>query len=59
MKTLRERMEDYLIESGVKRKFVANKIGISPSHFTNWLHGTVKASDEVESRIRKYLEERE
>lgn len=55
---LRTELLRYIKESGLKKSYVADKIGISPSKLSNYLHGKIVVTEQFEKSIRNYLEQR-
>lgn len=55
MKKLEERLEQFIKENGVMKKWVAEQLEISNSHLVNWLHGRVTISRTVEEKIKEFL----
>lgn len=53
---LRQELLEHIKKSGLKKSFVAEKIGISPSKLSCYLHGKLIIVDDTESRIKDYLE---
>ena len=53
---LRQELLEHIKKSGLKKSYVAEKIGISPSKLSNYLHGKMIVTDEFEQDIRNYLE---
>lgn len=53
---LRQKLLEHIKKSGLKKSYVADKIGISPSKLSNYLHGKLIVTNEFEQNIRNYLE---
>lgn len=53
---LKNRLSDYIKNSGLKKQFVAEKIGISPSILSYYLHGKLFVTDDFANKIKTYLE---
>jgi len=53
---LKKRLSDYIKNSGLKKQFVAEKIGISPSKLSYYLHGKLFVTDDFADKIKTYLE---
>ena len=54
---LRTELLKHIKEKGLKKSYVADKIGITPSKLSNYLHGKLILVDDTESKIEKYLEQ--
>lgn len=52
---LRQELSEHIKKSGLKKTYVADKIGISPSKLSNYLHGKLIVTNEFEQKIRNYL----
>lgn len=52
---LRQELSEHIKKSGLKKSYVADKIGISPSKLSNYLHGKLIVTNEFEQMIRNYL----
>lgn len=53
---LKKRLSNYIKNSGLKKQFVAEKIGISPSKLSYYLHGKLFVTDDFADKIKTYLE---
>lgn len=53
---LREKLSEHIKKNGLKKTFVAEKIGISPSKLSHYLHGKLILIDDTENKVRDYLE---
>ena len=53
---LKTRLSNYIKNSGLKKQFVAEKIGISPSILSYYLHGKLYVTDDFADKIKTYLE---
>lgn len=53
---LRQELLEHIKKSSLKKSYVADKIGISPSKLSNYLHGKLIVTNEFEQNIRNYLE---
>ncbi len=56
---LKDRVMSYLDESGCPRAELCRRLDISYHHLYKWLHGERRLSDELENRIKDYLEQHE
>lgn len=56
---LRVKLINYIKENGIKKQFVAEKIGIPPSKLSYFLHGKLFVTDDFAKKIEKFLVERE
>lgn len=56
--SLQQELNDYIKKNGLKKSFVADEIGMSGSKLSNFLHGKLIVTDEVESRIKNYLDQK-
>lgn len=54
---LKERLQEHIKMNGLKKSFVAEKIGISSSKLSCYLHGKLIIVDDTESKIKEYLEQ--
>ena len=54
--TVRERLQEHIKKNGLKKSFIAEQIGISPSKLSCYLHGKLIIVDDTESKIKLYLE---
>ena len=53
---LKTRLSNYIKNSGLKKQFVAEKIGIPPSKLSYYLHGKLFVTDDFADKIKTYLE---
>lgn len=53
---LKQELLEHIKKNGLKKSYVAEKIGVSPSKLSNYLHGKLILTDEFEQDIRDYLE---
>lgn len=53
---LKRRLEKHIKENGLKKQFVAEKIGIPPSKLSYYLHGKLFVTDDFADKIKTYLE---
>ena len=54
---LKESVIDFINKKGVKKSFIAQQIGLTPSQFSLWLHGRYSLNQNMESKLKKYIEE--
>ena len=54
---LKESVIDFIKEKGVKKSYIADKIGISPSQFSLWLHGRTSLGQTTENKLRHFIDE--
>ena len=54
---LRKELIEHIKEKGLKKSFVASKIGITPSMLSNYLHEKLFVTEQLENAIRNYLAE--
>ena len=52
---MREKLNQYILDEGVKATHVANVLGISKQHLSNYLKGRDNVSKEVEKKIAEFL----
>ena len=52
---LREAINEYVKNTGIKKSFIANSIGETPNNFSRWLTGKRNYSKERENQIINYL----
>lgn len=55
---LREKLASYIKENGVMRSWVAERLGISKQHLSNYLNGKHTISRELEEKVKEFLRER-
>lgn len=55
--TLREKVAEYLQDTGVAVVAFCRKVNISSSYYYMWRNGKVEFSDSVCNRIEKYLKD--
>lgn len=53
---LKQELLEHIKKSGLKKSFVAEQIGISPSKMSNYLHGKLILVEDIENKIKDYLE---
>lgn len=56
--SLQQELNDYIKKNGLKKSFVADEIDMSGSKLSNFLHGKLFMTDEVENKIRNYLDQK-
>lgn len=54
--SLQQELNDYIQKNGLKKSFVADELGMNGSKLSNFLHGKLLVTDEVEAKVRKYLD---
>lgn len=54
-KEMREKLNKYILNEGVKATHVANVLGISKQHLNNYLKGRDNVSKEVEKKVSDFL----
>lgn len=54
--TIREKLQEHIKNNGLKKSFVAESIGISPSKLSCYLHGRLTSVDDTENKIKDYLD---
>ncbi len=52
---LREKVTDYLDESGIPKTVFCRRLGISTNHLYRWLNHGENISDELRFKIMDYL----
>lgn len=52
---MREKLNKYILNEGVKATHVANVLGISKQHLNNYLKGRDNVSKEVEKKVSDFL----
>lgn len=55
---LREQINIYVKNTGVKKSFIAKSIGESPNNFSRWLIGARNYSQKRENQIIEFLQDR-
>ena len=53
---LKERVKDYIAFSGISRAELCRRLHISTQHLYAWFKNERDISDELENRIRNYLD---
>lgn len=56
--SIQQELNDYIKKNGLKKSFVADEIDMSGSKLSNFLHGKLLMTDEVENKIRNYLDQK-
>lgn len=56
-KYLKQKVKNYLEESGIPKTLFCRRLGISTYHLYAWLRGERNFSDELKVKIEKYLDE--
>lgn len=56
--SLQQELNDYIKKNGLKKSFVADEIDMSGSKLSNFLHVKLLMTDEVENKIRNYLDQK-
>jgi hypothetical protein len=54
---LKESVIDFINKKGVKKSFVAEQIGLTPSQFSLWLHGRFTLNQSVEEKLENYIKD--
>ena len=54
---LKESVIDFINKKGVKKSFVAEQIGLTPSQFSLWLHGRFTLNQSVEEKLGNYIKD--
>ena len=54
--SLQQELNDYIQRNGLKKSFVADELGMNGSKLSNFLQGKLLVTDEVETRVRRYLD---
>ncbi len=54
---LKESVIDFINKKGVKKSFIADQIGLTPSQFSLWLHGRFSLNQSVKNKLEKYIKE--
>lgn len=55
---LRIRLNNYIKENGLKKQFVAAKIGITPSKLSYFLHGKLFVTDDFAKKLDNFLSDK-
>lgn len=53
---VREQLLEHIKKNGLKKTFVAEQIGTSPSKLSQYLHGKIILVEDMEVKIKEYLE---
>lgn len=53
--SLQSNVQEFVKANGIKKGYIANKIGLSPSDFSLWLHYKLYVNPEIEKRIEQYI----
>lgn len=56
--SLQQELNEYIKKNGLKKSFVADELGMKGSKLSNFLHGKLLMTDEVESKVRTYLDQK-
>ncbi len=56
--SLQQELNDYIKKNGLKKSFVADELGMNGSKLSNFLHGKLLVTDEVENKVRRYLDQK-
>ena len=56
--SLQQELNDYIKKNGLKKSFVADELGMNSSKLSNFLHGKLLVTDEVETKVRRYLDQK-
>lgn len=56
--SLQQELNDYIKKNGLKKSFVADELGMNGSKLSNFLHGKLLMTDEVETKVRRYLDQK-
>ena len=56
--SLQQELNDYIKKNGLKKSFVADELGMNGSKLSNFLHGQLLVTDEVETKVRRYLDQK-
>ena len=56
--SLQQELNDYIKKNGLKKSFVADELGMNGSKLSNLLHGKLLVTDEVETKVRRYLDQK-
>ena len=50
-----EKIRQKIAKSGLKKSFIADKIGVSNTQLSNYLHGTRPMPDEIGKKLTAFL----
>ncbi len=53
---LKERLSNHIKSKGLKKTFVAEKIGITPQKLSYYLHGKLLLIEDIDDKVKAYLE---
>ena len=56
--SLQQELNDYIKKNGLKKSFVADELGMNGSKLSNFLHGKLLVTDEVKTKVRRYLDQK-
>jgi len=56
--SLQQELNEYIKKNGLKKSFVADELGMNGSKLSNFLHGKLLVTDEVETKVRRYLDQK-
>ena len=56
--SLQQELNDYIKKNGLKKSFVADELGMNGSKLSNFLHEKLLVTDEVETKVRRYLDQK-
>lgn len=56
--SLQQELNEYIKKNGLKKSFVADELGMNGSKLSNFLHGKLLVTDEVKTKVRRYLDQK-
>ena len=56
--SLQQELNDYIKKNGLKKSFVADELGMNGSKLSIFLHGKLLVTDEVETKVRRSLDQK-
>lgn len=56
---LQEKVMQYCKKNGLKKSYVAQRVGLQPSTFSQWLHGKLELNTVFIERLEKFYTEHE
>ena len=56
--SLQQELNEYIKKNGLKKSFVADELGMNGSKLSNFLHGKLLVTDEVKTKVKRYLDQK-
>ena len=55
---LQDKVKEYLLVNGIKKKYLASLLGIYPTQLSKWLSGNYKLNSIQEKRLMDFLSDK-